>query len=59
MGYRLGRFLQLLGLLVAPAGLAGNVARPDLVGERGELAVLGAGILLFTLGWLLQRAAKP
>jgi len=57
--YRLGRFLQLLGLLIAPVGLAGNLARPDLVNEWGELSILGGGILVFGIGWLLQRGAKP
>jgi len=57
--YRLGRFLQLLGLLIAPVGLAGNLARPDLVSEGGELAILGGGMLVFAVGWLLQRGAKP
>jgi hypothetical protein len=58
MRYRLGRFLQLLGLLIAPVGLAGTLARPDLMGEREELAALGLGILIFAVGWLLQRGAR-
>jgi hypothetical protein len=57
--YRLGRFLQLLGLLIAPAGLAGNLARPGVVGEREELAILAGGLAVFGLGWLIQRNAKP
>jgi hypothetical protein len=59
MLYRVGRFLQLVGLVIAPAGLAGNAARPDLITVWGELAVLGFGILVFGLGWLIQRAAPP
>jgi hypothetical protein len=57
--YRLGRFLQLLGLLIAPVGLAGNLARPDQVNEWRELGILGGGIIIFGIGWLLQRGAKP
>jgi hypothetical protein len=57
--YRLGRFLQLLGLLIAPVGLAGNLANPDRVSEGKELGILAAGILVFAVGWLLQRGAKP
>jgi hypothetical protein len=56
--YRLGRFLQLLGLLIAPVGLAGNLARPNQVSEGRELAILAGGILLFGIGWLIQRSAK-
>lgn len=59
MLYRLGRFLQLLGLLIAPVGLAGNLARPDLVTPGRELTILVVGITLFVLGWLLQRAGRP
>ena len=57
--YRLGRFLQLLGLLIAPVGLAGNLASPDQVSEGKELGILAGGILVFALGWLIQRGAKP
>ena len=56
--YRLGRFLQLLGLLIAPVGLAGNLADPNRVGEREELMILAGGIGVFILGWLIQRAGK-
>ena len=59
MVYRLGRFLQLLGLLIAPVGMAGNLARPELVGEGRMLAILGAGVVVFGAGWLIQRGAKP
>ena len=57
--YRLGRFLQVLGLLIAPVGLAGNLAHPDQVNEWRELGILGGGIIIFGIGWLLQRGAKP
>jgi hypothetical protein len=57
--YRLGRFLQLLGLLIAPAGAAGNLADSTRVGEGAMLAILAGGLVVFALGWLLQRGAKP
>ncbi len=57
--YRLGRFLQLLGLLIAPVGMAGNLARPDQVSEGKMLAILAGGIVVFGIGWLIQRGAKP
>jgi hypothetical protein len=59
MVYRLGRFLQLLGLLIAPAGAAGNLADRDQVSEGTMLTILAAGILVFAVGWLIQRGAKP
>jgi hypothetical protein len=57
--YRLGRFLQLLGLLIAPVGMAGNLADKERVGEGKMLAILAAGIIVFAIGWLIQRGAKP
>jgi hypothetical protein len=57
--YRLGRFLQLLGLLIAPVGIAGNLARQDQVSTGTELGILAAGVAVFAVGWLLQRASRP
>ncbi len=59
MLYKLARFLQLLGLLICPVGIAGNVARPEEVSVKASLIISGGGILVFTLGWLLQQASKP
>jgi hypothetical protein len=57
--YRVGRFLQLLGLLIAPVGMAGNLVDPERVGEGKVLAILGGGIVVFAIGWLIQRGGKP
>jgi len=59
MLYKLARFLQLLGLLICPVGIAGNVARPEEISVKASLIISGGGILVFTLGWLLQQASKP
>ena len=59
MVYKLGRFLQLLGLLIVPVGVAGNLARPEDVKTGTELTIAVVGILVFGLGWLLQKTAKP
>jgi hypothetical protein len=56
--YRLGRFLQLLGLLIAPVGLAGNLADQTRVSEGKELGILAAGLVVFGIGWLIQRGAR-
>jgi len=57
--YKLGRFLQLLGLLIAPAGVAFNVADPVGVSVKTSLLIAGAGIAIFILGYLLQQAGRP
>jgi hypothetical protein len=54
MLYRLGRALQLVGLLLLPLAMAGNVSNNlDL---RQMLTVAGLGIGIFSIGWLLQQA---
>ena len=55
MLYKLGRFLQLVGLLVMPVGIAGNLARPKDVTEGKELLIAGGGLVVFLLGWSLQH----
>jgi hypothetical protein len=59
MLYKTGRFLQLLGLILLPVGMAGNLAKPEDFGPRGVLLTLGAGAVVFTIGYLLQQAGKP
>ncbi len=59
MLYKLGRFLQLLGLLILPVGVAGNIAREDTVTLKVSLTIALAGMLVFFVGWLLQQAARP
>jgi hypothetical protein len=59
MLYRIGRCLQVLGLLIAPAGVAGNLAQPEEVNEKALLTIAAAGAGVFFLGWLLQQAARP
>ena len=56
--YRLGRFLQLLGLCILPTGIAGNVLYPQLVTEGVMFVILGAGVAVFLLGWMAQGARQ-
>jgi hypothetical protein len=57
MVYRLGRLLQLMGLVLLPIAMAGNIAeRLDL---RAMLTLAGIGVGVFALGWLLQQTARP
>ncbi len=57
MLYRLGRFLQLLGLVILPVAISGNVA--EKLDLRQSLTLSGAGIAIFFLGWLMQQNARP
>jgi len=56
MRYRLGRFLQLLGLCIVPSGIAGNVLYPQTVTEGVMLAILAFGALVFYVGHSIQVA---
>jgi uncharacterized membrane protein YGL010W len=55
MVYNLGRMLQLLGLLVLPIAMAGEVAESISLGRMLTWASVGIG--LFIAGWLLQQTA--
>jgi hypothetical protein len=58
--YRLGRLLQLIGLLLLPVAIAGNLTPPEPTLTLGQsLKLSGVGIAAFVLGYLLQQAGKP
>lgn len=59
MLYKVGRLLQLAGLVVLPVAVAGNVARPEEVNLKVSLALSAVGVGVFALGWWLQQAARP
>jgi hypothetical protein len=59
MLYKIGRFLQLLGLILLPISMAGNLARPDEYGTKAMLVTLAVGSGIFALGYVLQQAARP
>jgi len=56
MRYKLARALQFLGLVILPVGIAGNVAEQLTLWQ--SLALSGAGVFIFYLGWLLQKGAQ-
>jgi hypothetical protein len=56
--YRIGRFLQLLGLIILPLAIAGNLAREEQINLKVSLTMSAIGIFVFTLGWLIQQAAR-
>lgn len=58
MRYRLGRFLQILGMCILPTGIAGNVLHPQMVTEGVMLTICGVGALVFLIGWFVQGSGK-
>ncbi len=63
MLYGMARLLQLVGLVLVPLAVAGNLAeiagadnRLDL---KQSLILSGIGIGLFYIGWALQQKVRP
>jgi hypothetical protein len=59
MLYRLGRVLQVAGMIVLPIGMAGNIVRPEHITVQDSLVVAGVGVAVFVVGWLLQQVGRP
>lgn len=57
--YQLGRFLQLIGMIMLPLAIAGNLSPQNPLELRTSLTISAIGILIFGLGWLIQQAGKP
>jgi hypothetical protein len=48
------QLLQLIGLILLPVGVVGQVVRPEVIGVREMLTITAAGIGVFFVGWMLQ-----
>ena len=63
MIYRIARGLQLIGLILVPVAVAGNLAEiadaRTALSLRDSLLVAAAGVGCFGLGWWLQQQVKP
>jgi hypothetical protein len=59
MLYKLGRLLQIVGLIVLPVAIAGNLAPEHQLDLRTSLTLSGVGVLVFLLGRLLQQLGRP
>jgi hypothetical protein len=57
MLYTIARVLQLIGLLILPIAIAGNIA-DERLNLRESLELSTVGILIFAAGWLLQQGSK-
>jgi hypothetical protein len=51
--YALARFLQLLGLLILPFGIASELMKKVSLGQ--SLLISAGGMLLFYVGYVLQN----
>lgn len=58
MLYKIGRGLQLLGMVLLPVAVAGNVADPEGMDLRRSLSLSALGVIVFAVGWLLQQAGR-
>jgi hypothetical protein len=59
MLYRLGRTLQVIGMVLLPIGMAGNIVKPELITVQDSLVWAGLGVAVFAAGWLLQAVVRP
>jgi len=57
--YKTGRFLQVVGMIVVPVGIAGNMADPQRISLGLSLGIAAAGMVIFGLGYWLQQMGKP
>jgi low affinity Fe/Cu permease len=58
MRYKLGRLLQLVGLILLPVAMAGNLAPDTPVSLWRMLVLTGVGVALFMLGRLIQNTGR-
>lgn len=58
MRYGLGRFLQVLGLLIMPIGMAGNLLHPESISESHILMALCTGAVVFGVGRIIQGPSR-
>jgi hypothetical protein len=59
MLYKLGRLLQIVGLIVLPAAIAGNLApEPQGIDLWTSLKLSAVGVMVFGLGYGLQQMGR-
>jgi len=58
MLYKLGRSLQIIGLILLPLAIAGNLSPDRPMDLRASLTLSAVGVLVFGLGYLLQQTAR-
>lgn len=57
MLFRLARAMQLVGLIMLPLAISGEVAEKLYL--KDSLTMSAVGVLIFIAGWLLQQTVRP
>ena len=57
--YKLGRLMQLIGMILLPLAIAGNLSPENTLTLKQSLTLSGTGVVVFIVGWLLQQAGRP
>jgi hypothetical protein len=58
MLYKIGRLFQVIGLIVLPLAIAGNLSPERTLDLRQSLSLSALGIVIFGLGYLIQQAGR-
>jgi hypothetical protein len=58
MLYKLGRLLQIFGLILLPLAIAGNLSPERPMDLRQSLTLSAVGIIVFGVGYFLQQAGR-
>lgn len=58
MFFKVGRALQVVGMILLPVAIAGNLAPGQPLDLRQSLTLSGVGVGVFLLGYLLQQATR-
>jgi hypothetical protein len=56
--YKAGRVLQVVGMILLPVAIAGNLAPEQPLDLRASLTLSGIGVAVFAIGYLLQQAGR-
>jgi predicted acyltransferase len=59
MLYKVGRFLQVVGMILLPIAMAGNLVPEKPLDSRAMLLLALVGVGVFGLGYLIQQVGKP
>jgi len=58
MLYRLGRALQLAGMIILPLAIVAQIAPERAIDLKTSLTLSGIGVVVFFVGWLIQQGGR-
>ncbi len=58
MLYRLGRLMQVTGMVILPLAIVANLAPEHAIDLKTSLTLSGIGVVVFFVGWLIQQAGR-